>query len=656
MKRALVLLVLLLAGVGVAILLPRSSRPSLVLITLDTTRADHLSCYGDGKARTPRIDALAADGVLFEQASTVAPLTLPSHTSMLTGVFPPDHGVRDNGFYRLPPEAHTVPERLADAGYRTAAFVSSVILHSRYGLAQGFDVYGDTFDDPLDVETRFPVSRRAKETVGRAIEWLDKVEDDEPFFLWVHLYDAHAPYDPPGAFRDAYLDSPYAGEIAYADLALDPLIARLREMRGDDLVVVIAGDHGEALGDHKEPTHGYYVHESTIRVPMILSGGPFRGGRRIEEPVRTVDLAATLLELAGLDAPDELRGRDLTRVVDGELTDLPGYSEAWTPISFGWSGLRSLRVGHLKVIEGPRAVLHDLVADPLENDDAAAAHPEAFAALRAQLDRLASAPGHEDTIRALSEEDARALAALGYLNAAGGEPGKIPDVVIPARADPRDRIEVYLLVLRSRGLVREGRAAKAAELLTRATALDPLNPHLRLDRAQALVAAGQADEAADDLRYAMKHLDDDPRPAVLLARIHLAGGETGEAEKDLVEALRRNPNHFTSLALLGRMQLAAKRYDDAIRTYEHALRLSRNPRLLNNLAVALVRGHGDRKRALELLREAIAAAPGDGALRVSIGDALIRAGRLEEARAELLTAKEILGERADISRLLKKTR
>ena len=268
---------------------------------------------------------------------TAAPLTLPSHATMLTGVFPPDHGVRDNGFFRLGSEVETVPERLAAAGYRTGAFVSTVILDGKFGLEQGFTIYDDEFDEPLDAETQFPTSRRAGETVRKVLTWLDGVESDE-VFVWAHFYDAHAPYAPPTPFDRAYPGSPYNGEIAYLDLMLGELFDGFRERFGDDLTIIVVGDHGESFGEHGEPTHGFFTYRGTSHVPLIVNGPGYSGGKRIPEPVRTADVAATILTSARLEASDAMRGRSLDRVVSGELRDLPCYMEAWTGISFGWSG------------------------------------------------------------------------------------------------------------------------------------------------------------------------------------------------------------------------------------------------------------------------------------------------------------------------------
>jgi len=297
------------------------ARPNILLITLDTTRADHIGAYGDRRARTPNLDRLAAGGVLFERAISAAPLTLPAHVSIFTGSYPFAHGVRNNGNFTLSDRVPTLTGALRAAGYRTAAFVSAFVLDRRYGLAAGFERY----DDRVELE------RRGSETAAAASAWLAETSHDpRPFFVWLHLYDPHDPYDPPPSFREAFADRPYDGEIAYDDEAIGTLLERLQQLGvGQSTLVAVAGDHGESLGEHGEATHGLFVYESVVKIPMILSGaGRSRAGRRVRALVRSIDLAPTLLAAANVPALRGAQGRNLLPLVDGREAG-PGeaYSE-----------------------------------------------------------------------------------------------------------------------------------------------------------------------------------------------------------------------------------------------------------------------------------------------------------------------------------------
>ncbi len=660
-RRSLLLIgLVLVAGLLATLLLRPAPRPAILLVTVDTTRADHISCYQPGRAATPVLDALAADGVRFDEPVTAAPLTLPSHTTMLTGVFPPDHGVRDNGFFRLWPEVETVPERLAAAGYRTGAFVSTVILDGKFGLDQGFEIYDDEFDKPLDEGTRFPTSRRAEETVGKTLEWLEGIEGDQ-VFVWTHFYDPHVPYDPPVPFNRAYPGSSYDGEIAYLDLMLGRLFDGFRARFGEDLLIIVVGDHGESFGEHGEPTHGYFTYRGTSRVPLIVAGPGYTGGAVVKEPVRTADVAATVLSAAGLDAPDAMRGRSLSRVLDGELTDLPCYMEAWTGISFGWSGLRMLRIGNLELIEGPRVELHDLSGAGGEDEDIGPARPAALARMRNSMTSLLAAPGlgSMDARRDLDPEDVAALRGLGYLAIGGGSPGEVAGVVLPDRADPRDRIESYRKLVRLRGLAHRKEWDQALVLCEEVMAEDGANPLVRLKRAEVLLQLKRIPEAVRDLEYAAEHMPEDPRPANMLGNVAFSRKDFVTAEARFRQALKRDPNHYFALFRLGMVQIVTARYDEAAGTFRHVLRLSdddesRKARAKNNLGCALIKGKIDPSKGIALIEEAVAGEPEALDLRLSLADALINQGRPALAIPHLEKAKEIAGNTPRIEKLLER--
>jgi arylsulfatase A-like enzyme len=419
-----------------------TQRPiGVVIITLDTTRADRLSIYGLMDASMPALERLAREGVVFDQATTVAPLTLPAHTSLFTGLLPPRHGVRDNGSAPLADRETTLAETLHAEGFRTAAFVSSVVLDADRGLAQGFDDYSGVTESSGAV-------READETGGKqrsgavvideAVRWLEGVGDSR-FFVWAHLYDPHRPYDPPEPYRSTYSD-PYVGEIAFADAQIGRLLGAL-EQRGllDRTIVIVAGDHGESLGDHGEDDHGIFVYESTMHVPLVIRA-PGTGARRVGGVVRLTDVAPTVLELLGLPVP-AVDGTSLTSLMTGRATDLDleAYAESRYPERLGWSPLRSLRAARFKLIEAPTPELYDLDRDPFEEHNIYAERSAVALAMTKRLrvlareETLTGAPELATVPTGLQER----LAALGYIGsgrAAATRPASAP------APDPKDMI------------------------------------------------------------------------------------------------------------------------------------------------------------------------------------------------------------------------
>ena len=412
----------------------------ILIVTLDTTRADYLSAYGAGRAFTPHLDRLAAEGVVFEQASTVSPLTLPAHCSLFTGLLPPRHGVRDNAGGRLAADHVTLATTLRARGFATAAFVSSVVVGAGRGLDAGFAVYSDGLATGRPGERG--LQRRADRVVDDAADWLE-ARGETPFFLWVHLYDPHAPYDPPEPFRTAYRDDLYAGEIAFADEQLGRLLDVLeRRALLNRTAVFVAGDHGESLDDHRESGHGFFIYESVIRVPLIARV-PGVSAQRVTQVVRLTDVMPTILQL--IDAPSaRTDGVSLVATMTGVRSpnDLEAYAESLSPARFGWSPLRSLRVGRYKLIDAPRPELYDLSVDPGERQDIHARNPAVAARLSRQLAALTREhPSWRDAGQTFkpAPETLAQLAALGYVAGASAAPID-RDQPLP---DPKDRIDEY---------------------------------------------------------------------------------------------------------------------------------------------------------------------------------------------------------------------
>ncbi len=433
----------------------------VVVITLDTTRADRLSPYGFMDAEMPALDRLAREGVVFDQATSVAPLTLPAHTSLFTGLFPPGHGVRDNADPALAAGHTTLAEILRDKGFCTGAFVSSVVLHPDRGLAQGFEQYlGVSANDGRGPRA---LQRPADAVVSDAIRWLEDVGTC-PVFLWAHLYDPHRPYEPPEPYRSRHFD-PYIGEIAFADSQIGRLLEAL-ERRGllDRTVVVVAGDHGESLGEHGEEDHGIFVYESVLRIPLIIRppGGARDASsppRRVGEVVRLVDVMPTLLELVGLPVPP-MDGVSLVGLMGGRGAG-PGreaYAESMYPARFGWSPLRTLREGRYKLIEAPRPELYDLERDPFETRNIHAERAGVAQAMTARLQTIAQG-GPEPAVGAEVPTDVRdRLQALGYVGSAPRPPRRSE-----GSPDPKDCIGVRNTMTERRPAVSPDHSALACQ-------------------------------------------------------------------------------------------------------------------------------------------------------------------------------------------------
>ena len=435
----------------------------LVLVTIDTLRADRLGCYGNRGLPTPNLDRLAAEGTMAPDAVVDVPLTRPSHFSLLSGLLPTQHGIRDNVAPGRGPETPLLAEVLQTAGFRTAAFVSSIVLASHSGLDRGFDTYSDEFESKagaLYFESKF--QKRGDETVEEAVSWLESNAQgpEARLFAWIHLYDPHKPYDPPEPYASRYAERPYDGEVAWTDELvgrIDAALTRL-ELR-DQTLLTVTSDHGEALGEHREMTHGFFIYQSTLAVPLLFRGPGVMPGGRLPVTVRTIDLLPTFLELVGVPAPAgaTFPGQSLAAALQGqEPPPAPvTYAETLEPrLHYGWSDLRSVREGKWKYIQAPRPELYDLENDPGERRNLAEVEPSRVKALQASLGRILAA---EPTARGPGSPGAslpldlrEKLGALGYVGGPGaaraGDPG----------ADPKDKIDDFKIAsdLIARGLVR----------------------------------------------------------------------------------------------------------------------------------------------------------------------------------------------------------
>jgi len=564
-------LALVLAGCGGSPLLPgalgegqRGQPVNLLLVTLDTTRADRLGCYGYGDARTPNLDRLAREGVLFTDAHAPAPLTLPSHASMLTGAWPPEHGIRDNGRAALGPGLATLAEVYRDAGWRTGAVISSFVLDGRYGLGRGFDWYQDDLAPDGGLE-----ERRADRAVAHAREWL-AAERERPFMLWVHLFDPHAAYQAPQPFSGALAD-PYDAEVAFVDAAIGSLLDSLEEDgRLKDTLVVVVGDHGEALGEHGEWTHSTFLYGSTLRVPFLMHlPGSIPSGREVASPVSPVDLMPTLLDLFGWGHPDHgPGGRSLLGLMSGTVEDGDRmlYAESdYARIHYGWAPLRAVTTADWKYIRAPLPELFDRRLDPGEEVNLAREHPTVVAELDARLSAMERSMGsYLAEAVPMDAETARRLAAMGYLATGSGAVSREGQDLLQ-QVDPKDRVDVLALFQRGMEHLAAGRLPSALEDLRAVVAQDGSAPAFHHQLAIALALSGKSEDARRQLEAGLSLSPTDPDLRSDLGKVLLDMERMDEAEAQFRIVLDGQPAHLHArrnlVALLrgvGRVQEAER--------------------------------------------------------------------------------------------------
>ena len=467
---------------------------NLVVVTVDTLRPDHLHCYGYSKIETPAIDGVARDGVLFENAVTQTPLTPPSHASIFTGLNPTTHHVRDTGGFILESSSTTLATILQEQGWDTAAFISSAVLKKLFGLNQGFRVYDDQMPKPgKGHEFLEDAERRAGDTVDRAIRWLD-TQSGKPFFLWVHVYDPHAPYQPPAPFREKYKGRPYDGEIAYADHELGRLFAAVREKSPPaKTLIAVLSDHGESLGEHGEYTHGVFLYDSTLRIAFTLSGPGVPSGLRVKQQARTVDFLPTILDLMGGKTPAPVQGTSLTPFFTSkDAATAVSYAETLYPkINMGWVELRAIRTNRWKYIRAPRPELYDLSDDAGETKNVIQSHGAEVQKFEAQLKAVIGTDGVEKVKTAtVDQRTMDQLKSLGYLAGPGSSYNLTGQGV-----DPKDRVEVLKLLEQAQGPESRLTDSRRIELLRQALSQDPGDPNVYYQLSAKLEKEGRYREA-----------------------------------------------------------------------------------------------------------------------------------------------------------------
>jgi arylsulfatase A-like enzyme/lipopolysaccharide biosynthesis regulator YciM len=601
----------------------RSAPVNVLLVSIDTLRADRVGAYGYRPAQTPALDALARRGLRFANATSVGALTLPAHTSLLTGTFPAYHGVRDNGGFYVDDRHVTLAEILKARGYRTGGFVGAFVLDGRWGLNQGFDQYFDDFDLSTAGPGMDTIQRPGSEVVDRALAWL--AENDgahRPFFAWVHLYDPHAPYLAPPPFRARFpntLDGAYDAEVAATDAEVGRLVDALdRDGRLDHSLIVVVGDHGESLGEHGEQAHGFFLYDAAVQVPLIIAGPAFGAGpavapRVVPDQVRLVDVMPTILERLQIPAPAEVQGRSLLPAARGERLDLLALAETWYPrYHYGWSELVAVRDGRYKFVRAPRRELYDLQNDPGERVNLAERYPQRADALERALDEMLDRVSRPDAARGPAPVDPEVeerLRALGYIGASVSR----RTLTDRRRADPKDRIDLYNLLKQAGTDSVEKRLDSAIEKVSRALAADP-----------EIVEA-----------HAM------------LGNLYVKGGRANDAIAAYRRALSIDPEHQGATFSLALAYKNAGRAEEARAGFERAVALDpRNGRAQFQLGDLAMR-RGDFRAAEATLRQALTLNVERPPFLVKLGECYIELKRWDEAKRALRAA---LAERGDLER------
>jgi len=618
------------------------SRPNIILVTLDTTRADRMGFLGSTRGLTPNLDALAKESIVYTRAYAQAPITTVSHATILTGTFPPAHRVNDFG-NPLPASVPYVPDLLRQLGYRTGAFVGSLILDPQGGTAPGFDRGFEIYDAGYRLrrpgEDRYrTVERRGDEVVTHALAWVT-AQPRQPFFLWVHLFDPHDPYDPPGDLKRRFASAPYDGEIAWIDQIVGRLLTELKAKGlSEQSIFVVAADHGEALGDHGEQTHGLFLYDETLHVPLIVRlPGRQQSGKRVDTRVRLADVAPTILEAAGAAVPPGVQGESMLKA----SADRPAYAETEYPRrGFGWAPLASWRADRFLFVRAPRLELYDQIADAAALQNLVSTRARIADGMDRELrDFLLRSSGARATDAKTPVDPAVAarLASLGYVSGSANRP--------PSGVDPKDKVAVANALHDAVVSVEDGDFAKALPLLEKVTATEPEIWVAQLNLGVARARQRQYARALAPLRKAIAL-----EPDVMIARYELGVAlyETGDlkaAAEELGIVASKMPKWADVRYSLGSVYARIDRVPDAMRELQAAIDLEPRHFRANLLLGRILALSGRADSAVAHLRTAVDVQPSSAEAHEFLADAYDKIGdraaaALERQRAEQIRAKK----------------
>jgi len=668
-----------LVGIAFAVPPARKPAPNVILITIDTVRADHLGCYGASNVKTPTLDALARDGVVFDRAISQVPLTWPSHAAILTGTYPFQNGVQDFTGQPLSPQFRTVAQGFKEQGYATGAVVSAFVLDRSWGLGRGFDFYDDAFSAETFMKKDIGlVDRRAEESVSHAIAWLQRTTR-RPFFLWLHLYDPHSPYDPPEPYRSQYHDHPYDGEIAYADHELGRLITWLkRHQLYERSLIVFLSDHGESLGEHGESEHGFFIYNSTVRIPLIVklpAKGPASSRYRpshIAAPVETIAVAPTLFHSAGVKDSMEKQFKERGLLDTVPENEREAYSETFYPFSsFGWSPLHALETNRYHYIDAPQPELYDLVSDPAEKNNIASQQTATVAVLKDKLQqKLKEHPfrGADGSNAGLSPDALDKLRALGYV----AYRSPVSSAALAAGlSDPKTKLWEFNSILKAADAFHAGDFQAGENLLTQVREKDPQMYVVPFMLGEAALRQQKWEDAAAELKRCLELNPNFDQAMTGLARaLHEQGDDAG-ARQWLQKALKINPQNYRAwyelgsieaksdsavaegdftkaasiqpnFALLQRdfgiLEFHQKNYVEAAKHLAKAVELGVNEARISNFLGISYTQTGQLNKAVETFHEALKLEPSLAEAHLNLAYAYQRLNRSKDAEQEYRTA------------------
>ena len=656
--------------------------PNVVLITIDTLRADHIGCYGSKEVQTPTLDALARDGIVFERAISQVPLTWPSHAAILTGTYPFQNGVQDFTGPPLAPSFRSIAQAFKQHGYATGAVVSAFVLDRSFGLARGFDFYDDAFSpETFQQKDLGLVDRKAGASISNAIGRLKKISQ-RPFFFWLHLYDPHSPYDPPEPFLTQYKDHPYDGEIAYVDHELARLMLWLKQNQVyDRALIILLSDHGESLGDHGEKEHGFFIYNSTVHIPLIVKPPLSSGLRqtRIGRAVETIAVAPTLIRLSGIH--DSIEKQFQSRGLFDEASVAPAYSETFYPFSFfGWNPLHSLQNNRQHYIDAPQPELYDLVSDPAEKNNIASQQPATIASFKEKLqERMKNNPFTKSTTRAsgnLDPDAASKLRSLGYFAYRSAAYRAVESIrgLDSGLPDPKDRLWEFNATLEASEAFGANEFQKGEAILQQVREKDPQQYIIPFMLGEAALRQKLWDRAASDLRDCLKLNPNFDQAMTSLARALYQNSDVQGAKDWVDKALKLNPENYRAwyeLALInsgsdkqaaivafeksisiqpnfamsrrdfGMLQFREENYQEAVTQLARAIDLGmKTPILYNRLGIAYSRT--DRlDQAVASYKEALKLDPNLAEAHLNLGYAYQRLGRAVTAKKEYTKACEL---------------
>jgi arylsulfatase A-like enzyme/Flp pilus assembly protein TadD len=616
----------------------RADSLNVIIITLDTLRADRVACYGYDKAKTPRLDELAEKGVKFENAVCQAPLTLPSHASIFTGLYPPSHQIRDNGAYYLDQRFQTLAEIFKEKEYNTAAFIGAFPVDSRFGLDQGFDVYDDKFKEDEKFKA-FNSERRAEHVFKSFQEWfLGNFQSQ--FFVWVHYYDPHLPYDPPSPYREEFSD-PYDGEVAYTDFYVGEIIDLLEEKNiVNNTLVIVVSDHGEGLGDHKEIDHGLFLYNSTLKVPLIFCAPKNLPSQKIiTSQVRLIDIFPTVLNLLNMSVSEEIQGESLIPYMDGKRKDnLVSYIETFHPREmFRWAALRGIVDGRMKYIDAPKPELYDMEMDPEEEHNIYQEEKQAASRLKKDLDGLIEKYSSKSSSRrGLTSEERERLMSLGYVVDSSPSEGESSDF-----PDPKDKIDVWYTLQVARGLQRRGEDEKAEKLYQKGIEMDPGCSLHYLFLGGLYLKAYRLQEAYDVFKMGTKALPESIPLHDGLAKTSVQMGKYQEALNECEAILTLNDRYFNAISLAGLVYNRLGENEKAIEYLQRAARIEPENKLLLLDYARVLATSGRAQEAIDVYSSLKVHYPKDFRIYQNLGITYGNTGDLEKSIENLKKAIEL---------------